>query len=387
MMFDYWDLFFVPLLVIGIPANLFCIGFTLKFHKKFYGLGLFILNLAISDLFLHFTAFYFKYNRKLNLVNNFTCKFFNTLDMTALHNSCFTLTMVAFFRFKILNGVQVTNNSFSWSCSNTNCRHDVILCIASWTLSLVFTLPFSLSMTGNQEYQRCSSNLSMAVHTIYSVIIFITTWLLPTLFTSVIYGKILCMVSKLSSNLQHDSENQHDKNTTDPENAENSQNHENSLGNIRHIYLFKFLSIITIVYWLFHLPFWFSHMTRSLNIDIVPDNFHQIAIALTYLNAAIDPFLYTILTRKKALKAVCCFLKFICFTIFCELLYLVICSDVYDDEDEDEDVTPYPLRQNVLEHEANKKGIKLKTQLLSLFQKTQNQQFFSFFLKKTENFI
>ena len=349
MSLDSWDLFFIPLLGVGIPANIFCIGFTLKFHKKFYGLGLFILNLALSDLILHVTAFYFKYNRKLNLSNALTCKLFNSLDIAALHNSCFTLTIVAYYRLKILRGAQITSGGNSWSCHNQNCRHDVLLCLACWALSLAITLPFGLSMTFDENFGRCNSTFSIEVHTIYSVFVFVSTWVIPAITTAIIYGNILYKISSLPTTLTNDRSctNNNDTDKIDNESIENNNNNNNnnnSLGNIRHINLFKFLSIFTIVYWLFHLPFWLSYMTRTFDLQVFPDNVHQFAIALSYLNAAIDPFLYTLLTRKRALKAVMCFFKFICFTVFCELLYLVACSDIYDEYSESELANP----ENVL---------------------------------------
>ena len=318
--FDFWDTFFIPLLSIGVPSNLFSIGFCIAFHQKLHGLGVFILNLAVADFLLLCSAWYYKYNRVLPIVTNWSCKLFTAVDIASLYASCGTLVLVAYKRLQILNGSQTTIVFRLVHVSQS--KKDALFCLAIWVLGICMSIPMAIAMASTEDRYGCFSAFPETIQKFYSVMVFLTAWLVPASACILIYIHILRKVFHCSRGMTSSSAN--------VESSSQIVNTSSDRRGISRLILVKIMTIITILYWFFHLPFWVVYISDSLQLFETPKVVRAWSVAATYLNSTINPFVYLLLSQKKALKVFFCFLKFVFCSIYCELLYLVICTDAYD---------------------------------------------------------
>ena len=200
---------------------------------------------------------------------------------------------------------------------------DSLFCLAIWVLGISMSCPLAFAMTNTEDNYGCYSTLSDTKQKIYSVLVFLTAWLIPASLCILIYAHILRKIFRCSRGIRSSANEQ-------SQSASFSQPSSTNDAMISRLAIVKIMAVITIIYWFFHLPFWVIYISDSLQLFETPKVVRAWSVAVTYLNSAINPFVYLMLSQKKALKIFFCFLKFLFCSIYCELMYLVLCTDAYD---------------------------------------------------------
>ena len=106
--------------------------------------------------------------------------------------------------------------------------------------------------------------------------------------------------------------------------------------------MMRFLTFVVVAFWMLHLPFWVCNLGSTLGVHLCSKFTFRAAITLTYVNAALNPFLYSLLSTDCA-KCSCSWLtnSFLCAPIKCMLYICCPSRDEFDDSnslsDDDDD--------------------------------------------------
>ncbi|XP_075265211.1 type-1 angiotensin II receptor B-like [Convolutriloba macropyga] len=252
------DLIYPTIFIIGTIANIFVIRSSYRTRQlnKFVVL---ICNMAIADLSILITGVYLEYYTNLRVGNEVLCQVMNAADLLLFHVSAFTMAFVAFERYLRFYYPQIM-------IAERQFLPEILSCVGIWIIAAVLASP--VVFYGNFDGKNCSHTMSERFYKVYFTCMFVTSYMIPGLLVAFFNFSI---IFKANSNLA--------TRVIEPTEQQG---------------LTHFLSAIMMLFFVLHLPFWLFMLSELYSKGDANNNMVY-AIVLTYLNPAIDPFLYFIL--------------------------------------------------------------------------------------------
>ena len=268
---DFGDVIIMFFFISGLVINLLAFFIALIFFWNTPIIRRFIVNMISADLMLLITGFYLKFKRVFLLESVVSCKMVFTSDIALLHVSCYTIVLIAFYRYSKLFPVQVGPHSLGHFFSKPKFLYLTFLIL--WMIPFIIASPMAYYSTFDSELMKCDSEMPYDFQTFYNLLTFLSSYVIPGIAVTFLYSRI---ISKTRSAI--------------------SMSVNNSDETSRHVNMMRFLTYVVLAFWILHLPFWCCNLASTFEINEFPRTFLHFSIILTYVNAALNPFLYALLS-------------------------------------------------------------------------------------------
>ncbi|XP_063711871.1 somatostatin receptor type 2-like [Symsagittifera roscoffensis] len=297
---DFGDVILMFFFISGLVINLLAFFIALIIFWNTPIIRRFIVNMISADLMLLITGFYLKFKRVFRLVSVVSCKIIFTTDIALLHVSCYTIVLIAFYRYSKLFPVQVGPHSLGQFFSKPKFLNLTLLIL--WIIPFIIASPMAYYSTFDSEFVKCDSEMPYDFQTFYNLLTFVSSYVIPGIAVTFLYSRI---ISKTRSAI--------------------SMSANSSDETSRHVNMMRFLTYVVLAFWILHLPFWCCNLGSTFEIYEFPRSFLHFSIILTYVNAALNPFLYALLSVDCARCSCACIAdSLICEPIRC--LIFLFCS-------------------------------------------------------------
>uniref|UniRef100_A0A8C5PWY5 Urotensin-2 receptor n=1 Tax=Leptobrachium leishanense TaxID=445787 RepID=A0A8C5PWY5_9ANUR len=267
--------------IIGMVGNCYILLIMCKSMNTFTSTYIHIINLALADMMYLSTIPFIVHN---NFVKDWYfgevgCRLLLSLDLLTMHASIFILTVMSTERYiAVTKPFDIVRKPRGYQKS---------LACAIWIFSFFLTLPMMLML---QEEERtlengttrklCTATRNVDHYKIYLTVLFSISILAPGVIIGYLYIKLgkAYWISQTNSFL-------------------NKELHRSPKQRV--IFM---IFIIVLAFWACFLPFWiwqlvhlYSHHELKVKTEIYITHFVS---CMTYSNSCINPFLYTLLTKK-----------------------------------------------------------------------------------------
>ena len=295
----FTDVFLMFFFIFGLVVNLLAFFVACIVFCNLPIIRNYVLNMILADLLLLITGFYLKFKRTFRILGQFACKMVFTMDVTLLHVSCYTIAMIALYRYCKLFPARVGSFNLQSLFSYSKLR--------SLTLLFLWLFPFLIASPNvyyghvDTELQKCSSNMPFDTQTYYNLFTFVTSYIIPGIAVTFVYSRIILRTRSA---------------------LEMATNHEERSSQAN---MMRFLTYVISAFWILHSPFWFCNLSDTFGWYGCSRSFLHFAIILTYVNAALNPFFYALLSVDCAECSCSCLTgSFLCEPVRC--LIFLFCS-------------------------------------------------------------
>ena len=107
---DFVDIFYLLFFVSGIVFNVLAFFVAFIVFSNATVVKTYVTNMIAADVSLLCTGFYFKFKSLFRLLGSIACKVAYTCDITLLHVSCYTIMLIAFYRYSRLFSLSPSNS-------------------------------------------------------------------------------------------------------------------------------------------------------------------------------------------------------------------------------------------------------------------------------------
>ena len=272
---DFIDVLLMFFFISGVVINLlaFFVAFIIFWNNPI--VKSYILNMIAADLMLLVTGFYLKFKRIFKLLSVSSCKIVFTTDAAILHVSCWTITIIAFYRYCKLFPIRFFSTPMS-DCFSKRWFVNLSL-LFLWVVPFIIASPMAYYSNFDTDLVKCDSEMPYDFQTFYNVLTFLTSYVVPGLLVTFLYSRI---ISKTRSAISMSA------------NRATSSSEDSS----SHVNMMRFLTYVVMAFWLLHFPFWCCNLSSTFQLYEFPRSFLHLSIIMTYFNAALNPFLYALLS-------------------------------------------------------------------------------------------